>query len=105
MVEDIKKALQEQISVQIDMENKAVAFADKLTASFKKLWKVAEPTRKAIKKLWDEGLAKLAKFTWTALKDFYGEFLVPVGKWALGKGIPELVNATNDFLNKIIRHH
>lgn len=83
------------------MENKAVAFADELTASFKKLWKVAEPTRKAIKKLWDEGLAKLAKFTWTALKDFYGEFLVPVGKWALGKGIPELVNATNDFLNKI----
>ena len=32
------------------MENKAVAFADELTASFKKLWKVAEPTRKAIKK-------------------------------------------------------
>lgn len=83
------------------MENKAVSFADKLTSSFKKLWKVAEPTRKAIKKLWDEGLSKLGKFSWTALKDFYSEFLVPVGRWALGKGIPDLVNATNDFLNKI----
>lgn len=83
------------------MENKAADFADRLTASFKKLWKVAEPTRKAIKKLWNEGLSKLGKFTWTALKDFYGEFLVPVGRWALGTGIPALVNALNDALNKI----
>lgn len=83
------------------MENKAADFADKLTDSFKKLWKVAEPTRKAIKKLWDEGLSKLGKFTWTALKDFYDDFLVPVGRWTLGKGLPNLVNYTNDFLNKI----
>lgn len=48
------------------MENKAAGIADKLTDSFKKLWKVAEPTRKAFKKLWDEGLSKLGKFTWTS---------------------------------------
>lgn len=83
------------------MENKAADFADRLTASFKKLWKVAEPTRKAIKKLWNEGLSKLSKFSGTALKDFYSEFLVPVGRWALGTGIPALVNALNDALNKI----
>ena len=83
------------------MENKAVEFADRLTSAFKKLLKAAEPTLKAIKKLWNEGLSKLGKFTWTALKDFYDDFLVPVGRWTLGKGIPDLVNATNDFLNKI----
>lgn len=83
------------------MENKAAGIADKLTDSFKKLWKVAEPTRKAFKKLWDEGLSKFGKFTWTSLKDFYDDFLVPVGRWTLGKGLPNLVNYTNDFLNKI----
>lgn len=83
------------------MENKAADFADRLTASFKKLWKVAEPTRKAIKKLWNEGFSKLSKFSGTALKDFYSEFLVPVGRWSLGTGIPALANALNDALNKI----
>lgn len=83
------------------MENKASEFADKISDSFKKIWDTAEPTREALKKLWDEGLSKLGNFTWTSLKDFYSEFFVPVGHWALGKGIPDLVKATNDSLNKI----
>lgn len=83
------------------MQDKATAFADKLSTAFKKIWDTAEPTREALKKLWNEGLDKLQRFSWTALKDFYSEFLVPVGRWVLGKGIPDLVNATNDFLNKI----
>lgn len=63
--------------------------------------KKAEPTTRAIKKLWDEGLSKLANFTWNSAKSFYENFLVPVGNWALGEGIPDLINATNDFLNNI----
>ena len=84
------------------MENKAMAFANKVTDTFKKLAKVAEPTTKALKNLWNNGLKQLRDFTWTALKDFWNHFLVPLGKWTLGeKGLPRLINAFNDFLVKI----
>ena len=61
----------------------------------------AEPTREALKRLWDEGLAKLGTFVWTGLKDFWNEFLVPLGKWTLGTGIPMFVDAINNFLLKV----
>lgn len=83
------------------MENKANDFADKVESAFKKIWKVAKPTREALKKLWNEGISKLGDFTWTSLKDFYGEFLVPVGRWTLGSGLPKFINITNNFLNNI----
>ena len=84
------------------MENKAMAFANKVTDAFKKLAKAAEPTTKALKNLWNNGLKQLRDFTWTALKDFWEHFLKPLGKWTLGeKGLPRLINAFNDFLVKI----
>ena len=84
------------------MENKAMVFANKVTDAFKKLAKAAEPTTKALKNLWNNGLKQFKNFTWTALKDFWKHFLVPLGKWTLGeKGLPRLVNAFNDFLVKI----
>lgn len=84
------------------MENKAMAFANKVTDTFKKLAKAAEPTTKALKNLWNNGLKQFKDFTWTALKDFWNHFLVPLGKWTLGeKGLPRLINAFNDFLVKI----
>ncbi len=84
------------------MENKAMAFANKVTDTFKKLAKAAEPTTKALKNLWNNGLKQFRNFTWTALKDFWKHFLVPLGKWTLGeKGLPRLINAFNDFLVKI----
>lgn len=83
------------------MENKAQSIADDITKAFQKLYEIAEPTRESIKKLWDEGLSKFADFTWTALKDFWTEFLKPLGKWTLGKGLPSLIDAVNDFLNDI----
>lgn len=84
------------------MENKAMAFANKVTDTFKKLAKAVEPTTKALKNLWNNGLKQFRDFTWTALKDFWKHFLVPLGKWTLGeKGLPRLINAFNDFLVKI----
>ena len=35
------------------------------------------------------------------MKDFWSEFLVPVGKWTLGTGLPMLVDNINAFLMKI----
>ena len=84
------------------MENKAMAFANTVTDAFKKLAKAAEPTTKALKNLWNNGLKQFRDFTWTVLKDFWKHFLVPLGKWTLGeKGLPRLINAFNDFLVKI----
>ena len=84
------------------MENKAMAFANKVTAVFESLKTAAEPTTKALQKLWNEGLKQFGTFTWTAIKDFWNHFLKPLGKWTLGeKGLPRLINAFNNFLTKI----
>lgn len=83
------------------MDNKAQTVANDITKAFQKLYEIAEPTRESIKKLWDEGLSKFADFTWTALKDFWTEFLKPLGEWTLGEGLPMLIDAINDFLNDI----
>ncbi|XBX05060.1 methyl-accepting chemotaxis protein [Enterocloster clostridioformis] len=84
-----------------NMENSAQELADKITRAFQRIWEAAEPTRESLKRLWNEGLARLGDFTWTALKDFWSEFLVPVGKWTLGTGLPVLVDNINAFLMKI----
>ena len=83
------------------MENTVNDMADKVCAAFKRIWDIAEPTREALKRLWNEGLAEFGNFTWTGLKDFWDYFLVPLGKWTLGEGLPRFINITNDFLTSI----
>lgn len=86
------------------MDDKISKFADAIEAYFRKMYDAAEPFRNAIKKLWNEGLSKLADFSFTALKDFYENLLVPLGKWAFGTenmGLTRLVNMMNDLLNKV----
>lgn len=69
--------------------------------AFENMKKAIEPTTKALQNLWNNGLARLEKFGWTALRDFYQHFLVPVGKWTLGTGLPHFINALNDGLMKV----
>ncbi len=62
------------------------------------------PFTAAIKKLWDEGLSKLASFTVTGFKDFYDNFLKPLGTWAFGTddaGFTRLINIINNDLLSI----
>lgn len=66
-----------------------------------KLKVAAKPTTDALKRLWDEGLSLLGNFTWTALKDFWDYFLVPLGKWVLGEGLPRFIDITNELLKSI----
>lgn len=84
-------------------QNKAQEYADNICKAFEKIWKTAEPTRKAISKLWDEGLAKLGNFSAGTLYDFWDNFLKPVGTWMLADnaGLPRFFNITNDLLNEI----
>lgn len=75
--------------------------AQKVKEMLEKLRRAAEPAREALKRLWDEGLSRLGNFVWTGLKDFWNEFLKPLGSWALGTGIPMLADAVNNFLLKV----
>ena len=84
-----------------NMGDGAEKMADKITGFFKRVADAAEPTLKALKKLKDEGLAKLGDFTFGALSDFYNDYLVPLGKWTLGKGLPEFIEITNNFLKDV----
>ncbi|MFO8212483.1 hypothetical protein R2K36_34040, partial [Pseudomonas aeruginosa] len=52
------------------------------------------------KRLWEE-LKRLSGFVWDGLKDFYDTFLVPVGKWILGEGLPRFFDIIANGLSKI----
>lgn len=73
----------------------------KFTKMFQNIVKWTKPATDALKNLWNQGLSRLRGFAWGSLKDFYKGFLVPVGKWALGKGIPDFINALNNGLMKV----
>lgn len=75
--------------------------AQKMKTLFDMILQKTQPAVSALKKLWNEGLAKLRNFTWTALKDFWDLFLVPLGNWTLGTGIPRFIEALNKGLMRI----
>ena len=72
----------------------------KFTDMFGNITKLSEPALRSVKRLWNEGLTRLGNFSGQSLKDFYQHFLVPVGKWTLGTGIPRFIDALNDGLMK-----
>ena len=101
ILDEYQKAWDEAFA---NIESRAQEIADKIQSFALKAWNAIEPFRNAVKTLWEEGLSKLANFTWTALKDFYENFLVPIGEWAFGtedKGLTAFVNTLNDLLNNI----
>lgn len=79
----------------------AEKMADSICKFFKDLKNAADPTLKSIQKLYNNGFKLLMNFTWGTIKDFYNNFLVPVGTWALGEGLPKFFDVTNDILTKI----
>lgn len=78
---------------------------DKLALKMKALYDAivngTKPAVDALKRLYNEGLKRVGEFAWQAAKDFYDEFLVPVGKWVMGEGLPRFINALNDGLMKV----
>lgn len=73
----------------------------KFTKMFQNIVKWTKPATDALKKMWNEGLARLGNFAWGSLKDFYKGFLIPVGKWVMGKGLPDFINTLNNGLMKV----
>ena len=94
---DMSGELFGEVTVNQEIE-KAVERLRKAIDAIKEL---AKPTTDALKRLWNEGLSLLGKFTWTAIEDFWNYFLVPLGSWALGEGFPRFIDITNDFLKTI----
>lgn len=73
----------------------------KFTKMFENIKKLCDPAVKSLKRLWNEGLSKLGNFAWGSLKGFLNNFLIPVGKWTLGTGIPRFIDALNNGLLKV----
>lgn len=65
-----------------------------------KLKELLQPTIEALGRL-AEALEPLKKFVATALIDFYERFLVPVGSWVLGEGLPRFIDIITKTLNNI----
>lgn len=86
---------------EVEIDSGIVDSVNKFKSLLEGLAEAAQPAIDAFKKLWDEGLSKLKDFTFGTLSDFYNSFLVPVGKWMLGEGLPRFFKVTNDLLNEI----
>ena len=86
---------------EVPVNQEIEAAVERLRKAIDAIKELAKPTTAALKRLWNEGLSLLGKFTWTALEDFWNYFLVPLGSWALGEGFPRFIDITNDFLKTI----
>lgn len=94
---DFSGELFSNVTVNPELEESARKIKDLVDG----IKEAAEPTRVALERLWNEGLAKFGTFVSTGVQDFYHEFLVPIGKWTLGTGIPMFADAVNNFLLKV----
>ena len=83
------------------MSNKTNDIAENIKKFFDKVGEKIEPTTKAFKNLWDEGLSKLSTYAWNNLKSLYNDFLKPIGTWNLGTGLPRLLEVGNGLLNSV----
>lgn len=63
-----------------------------LIAFFERLKAAIDPTWQSLQNLWTE-LQRVGSFTGQALVDFYNNFLVPVGTWVFGEGLPRFIDA------------
>lgn len=59
-----------------------------------------QPTIEALGRL-QKALDPLKQFVYQGLVDFYQSFLVPVGQWVLGEGLPRFIDIISKTLNNI----
>ena len=92
----------EAISVPVvDIETGNVQKENSIVAkSFDELRQAIAPTLTALGELKDV-LTPIADFIWTDIINWYEKFLLPIGKWVLGEGIPGMVGAFKTLLSKV----
>lgn len=84
----------ETIVEEIDPSN------SKLAKFFERLRDSIQPTIDAVQRLWEQ-LKVVGGFAGGALVDFYERFLVPVGSWIMGEGLPRLIDALTHGLAQV----
>lgn len=67
------------------------SLGDKIKTEFAKWKGYAQPTIDAFNLLVNS-LEPLKTFAAKGLEDFYNDLMVPLGKWVLGTGLPDLLN-------------
>lgn len=85
-----------------------VSFSDALSEqdngpvlTFLEKFKAAlQPTIEALGRL-QKALEPLGQFVYQGLEEFYQSFLVPVGSWVLGEGLPRFIDIISKTLNNI----
>lgn len=98
---DAGKGLGDQeIGAGVTVSPAVQAAADTIRGIFADLNTALIPTKTALAGLWGE-FQRLGGFAWQGLLDFYNSFLVPVGKWTFGVGLPGFINALRDGMSKI----
>ncbi|WP_283608333.1 hypothetical protein [Faecalispora anaeroviscerum] len=90
----------QEIGAGVTVSPAVQAAADTIRGIFAGLNTALIPTKVALAGLWGE-FQRLGGFSWSALQDFYSAFLVPVGRWTLGTGLPGFINALRDGMSKI----
>lgn len=82
------------------VNNKIDEIYSNIMNTFQKIGEALEPTMQAFERLGVE-LDRLGKFACEGLLDFYNSFLVPVGSWVLGEGLPRFIDAITNGLAKV----
>ena len=82
-----------QMFEEVTIDSKIIDYAGKVKNALK-------PVISAFDEL-KEALDPIAKFTFNSIKSFYNDVLKPIGKWALGEGIPDLIEALKNLLSGI----
>lgn len=84
-----------------DIKQKSDELVEGIENGLERIKIALKPTTDAFKNLWDNGISLLVGASFGAVESFYNNFLVPVGSWLLGEGLPSLFNIINDFITKI----
>ena len=71
--------------------------SQKVLGFFEDLHRALQPTLDALGRLW-ESLKLVGSFTGDALRDFYESYLVPIGSWVMGEGLPRFIDAVANGL-------
>lgn len=76
------------------------AAADTIKGIFSDLQKAAQPTIEAFQRF-TESLEPIKDFAAKAFEDFYTDYLEPLGRWVLGKGLPNFLDTLTKFNNDV----
>lgn len=113
--DEVNKLQDTSATATVDTEMGGIDLTDeilKATDEYQKIWQEAFDKMEANSNKWADGIGgafdKLAthlepitKFSSENFENFYSSFLVPLATWTVGKGLPELADIFDDFVDRI----